>query len=100
MLPPNVEFFAYLHHPHSLAMRQSDLTGVMSSGKIHLFSEIAFPPFGLIMSVGGHPPIRQGPCNITHLHQYGYRYWDIVYLRLPVLHVATVLPGDFARLPR
>jgi hypothetical protein len=21
--------------------------------------------------------------------------WDIVYLRLPVLHVATVLPGDF-----
>ena len=52
------------------------------------------------MSVGGHPPIRQGLCNITHLHQYGYRDWDIVYLRLPVLHVATVFPGTSARLPR
>jgi hypothetical protein len=95
VLPPNFQFYAYLHHPDSMAMRQSGLTGVWSSGKIHLFSEIAFPPFGLVMSVDGHPPTDQRLCNVTHLHQYGYRSWDVVFLRLPVLHVTTVLPGDF-----
>lgn len=94
-LPPKIQFYAYLHHPDSTAMRQSGLTGVMSSGKIHVFSEIAFPPFSLVMSVDGYPPTHQRLCNITHLHQYGYRSWDIVFLRLPVLHVTTVLPGDF-----
>jgi hypothetical protein len=61
----------------------------------YLFSEIAFPPFGLIMSVGGHPPIDHRLCNITHFGEFSYRTWDIVYMKLPVLHVTTVLPGDF-----
>jgi hypothetical protein len=55
-LPPKFQFFAYLHHPESTAIRQSGLTGVMKGpSKQHLFSEIAFPPFGLIMSVDGRP---------------------------------------------
>lgn len=95
VLPPQIQFYAYLHHPDSAAMRQSGLTGVMRSGNAYVFSEIAFPPFGLIMSVGGYPPIDQRLCNITHLSQYGYRGWDVIFLRLPVLHVTTVLPGDF-----
>jgi hypothetical protein len=95
VLPPKFQFLAYLHHPDSTAMRQSGLTGVVRPGKTHVFSEIAFPPFGLIMSVDGHAPIDQRLCNITHLHAYDYRAWDIVYLSLPVLHVTTVLPGDF-----
>jgi hypothetical protein len=95
-LPDKFQFFAYLHHPESAAIRQSGLTGVLKgASRQHLFSEIAFPPFGLIMSVGGHPPIDQRLCNITHLCQYGYRQWDIIYLQMPVLHVTTVLPGDF-----
>lgn len=95
-LPDKFQFFAYLHHPQSAAIRQSGLTGVAKgTGKQHLFSEIAFPPFGLIMSVDGHPPIDHRLCNITHLSQYGYRAWDIIYMQMPVLHVTTVLPGDF-----
>jgi hypothetical protein len=95
-LPHKFQFFAYLHHPESAAMRQSGLTGVVKgAGKQHVFSEIAFPPFGLIMSVDGHPPIDHRLCNITNLSQYGYRAWEIVYLQMPVLHVTTVLPGDF-----
>jgi hypothetical protein len=89
------QFFAYLHHPESAAIRQSGLTGIVKdASKQYLFSEIAFPPFGLIMSVD-HPVIDQRLCNITHLCQYDYREWDIVYLQMPVLHVTTVLPGDF-----
>lgn len=95
-LPSKIQFYIYLHHPESSAIRQSGLTGVLKgAGKQYLFSEIAFPPFGLIMSVDGHPPIDQRLCNITHLCQYNYREWDIIYMQMPVLHVATVLPGDF-----
>jgi hypothetical protein len=95
-LPPKFQFFAYLHHPDSAAIRQAGLTGVAKgSGRMHVFSEIAFPPFGLIMSVDGHPPIDERLCNITHLREYTYRTWDIIYLQMPVLHVSTVLPGDF-----
>jgi hypothetical protein len=95
-LPPKFQFFAYLHHPESAAIRQSGLTGmVKGQNKQHVFSEIAFPPFGLIMNVDGHPPVDHRLCNIANLSEYPYRAWDIVYLKLPVLHVTTVLPGDF-----
>jgi len=95
VLPPKFRFYAYLHHPDSVAMRQSGLTGLVSSGKTHVFSEIAFPPFGLIMSDAAHSPINRCLCDITHLREYDYHAWDIVYLLLPVLHVTTLLPGDF-----
>lgn len=95
-LPRKFQFFAYLHHPELAAIRQSGLTGVAKgAGKLHLFSEIAFPPFGLVMSENGHPPIDHRLCDITHLSRYGYREWEIIYLQMPVLHVTTVLPGDF-----
>jgi hypothetical protein len=72
-LQDKFQFFAYLHHPESAAIRQSGLTGVMKGpSKQYLFSEIAFPPFGLIMSVDGHPPIDHRLCNITNLSQYSY----------------------------
>jgi hypothetical protein len=47
-----------------------------------LFSEIAFPPFGLTMSID-HPPVHRDLCELTHLNLYKYRAWD-VYLKLPV----------------
>lgn len=95
-LPPTFQFFAYLHHPESVAIRQSGLTGVVKGpNKQHLFSEIAFPPFGLVMSINDRPPIDHRLCNISKLNEYSYRAWDIIYLQMPVLHVTTVLPGDF-----
>jgi len=95
-LPPKFQFYAYLHHPESLAIRQSGLTGVTrGAGNIYVFSEIAFPPFGLIMSVDGDRPIDRRLCNVTHLREYGYQTWDVIYLQLPVLHVTSLLPGDF-----
>jgi hypothetical protein len=94
-LPPHIQFFAYLHHPRdSTAIRQSGLTGVITGGKDHLFAEIAYPPFGLIMSTD-RPPIHRDLCNISHLNQYRFREWDIIYLKLPVFPVTTWLPGDF-----
>ena len=86
-LPPQIRYFAYLHHPmDSTCIRQSGLTGMMRGSAQNLFSEIAFPPFGLIMSVDS-PPVNAELCEITQLNQYTYRQWDAVYLKLPVFPV-------------
>lgn len=94
-IPPQIRFFAYLHHPtKSTCIRQSGLTGMISNGKQYLFAEIAFPPFGLVMTIDC-PPVHPRLCEITHLNQFKYRAWDIVYLNLPVFPVNTWFPGDF-----
>jgi len=95
-LPPDIQFLAYLHHPtESTCIRQSGPIGVMNiAGKERVFAEIAFPPFGLIMSLG-RAPIHPNLCDITHLNQYRFQKWDIVYLKLPVFPVTTWIPGDF-----
>lgn len=94
-LPSQIRFFAYLHHPtDSTCIRQSGLTGMMRGSTQHLFSEIAFPPFGLIMSVNS-PPVNAELCELTHLTQYNYRQWDVLFLKLPVFPVTTWFPGDF-----
>jgi hypothetical protein len=84
-----------MHHPHdSTCIRQSGITGMMRGSQQNLFSEIAFPPFGLIMSINS-PPVHSDLCELTHLNQYKYRQWDVVYLKLPVFPVTTWFPGDF-----
>ena len=94
-IPSQIKFYAYLHHPtDSTCIRQSGLTGMLSGSAQHLFAEIAFPPFGLIMSIDA-PPVHRGLCEITHLNQYRYKTWDIVYLKLLVFPVTTWFPGDF-----
>lgn len=94
-LPSKFKFYAYLHHPTSTAIRQSGLTGVMRSGDVFVISEIAFPPFGLIMSVDSDRSIDRRLCNITHFGNYGYRTWEIMWLLLPVLSVTSFFPADF-----
>jgi hypothetical protein len=96
LVPDNIHFWAYLHDPaRSTSTRQSGVTGRGTLGKgHHVFSEIAFPPFGLIMTFDANP-IQNDLCDLTHFGQSTYRTWDIVYLKLPVLPVVSFLPGDF-----
>jgi hypothetical protein len=94
--PRGIHIWAYLHDPeNSTAVRQSGLTGRMTiGGKSDLFSEIAFPPFGLIMSFNA-VPVEQGLCDLTHFNLYGINAWEVEYLKLPVLPVVSYFPGDF-----
>jgi hypothetical protein len=96
ILPPKIHIWAYLHHPkESTSARQSGITGLMSLGReSHIFSEIAFPPFGLILSFK-ESPVREGLCNIDHFGLSKINTWDVVYLKLPVLPVVSFFPGDF-----
>jgi hypothetical protein len=94
-IPSHIMFYAYLHHPmKSTGIRQTGLTGFLRRREKRVFSEIAFPPFGLIMDVDGSP-LDSRLCEITHLKEFGYSAWDIVYLKLPVFPVNTWFPGDF-----
>jgi hypothetical protein len=95
-VPDDIRFWVYLHDPaRSTSTRQSGVTGRAILGKgHHVFSEIAFPPFGLVMTFGADP-IRSDHCDLTHLGHSTYRTWDILYLKMPVLPVVSYLPGDF-----
>jgi hypothetical protein len=93
--PQNVQIWAYLHDPvESTSTRQSGVTGMMRPGGQYVFSEIAFPPFGLIMSFNAEP-VKEELCNLTHFHLSGIDTWDVKYLRMPVLPVVSFFPGDF-----
>jgi hypothetical protein len=94
--PHGVHVWAYLHDPvESKATRQSGVTGLMSlRGDQRVFSEIAFPPFGLIMSFDA-VPVKHDLCELTHFHLSSINSWSIEYLKLPVLPVVSFFPGDF-----
>ena len=96
ILPKDVHIWVYLRDPvESTSIRQAGVTGLMSlDGDSHLFAEIAFPPFGLIMSFK-EEPVRIGLANIDHFGLEKFNTWDVFYLKLPVLPVVSFFPGDF-----
>jgi hypothetical protein len=98
--PGDIHIWAYLHDPeNSTGVRQSGLTGRMTAdGKQDVFSEIAFPPFGLILSFNAMP-VEQNLCNLTYFNLYGINTWEVEYLKLPVLPVVSFFPGDFRTIP-
>lgn len=96
-MPHGSHVYAYLFHPDkSEAFRQSGMTGVLKfeKGVQHVFSEIAFPPFGFILT-GDSKPIHPTLLDINFMGQYSYNTREIIYLKLPVLPVVSWLPGDF-----
>lgn len=96
ILPKNIHIWIYLHSPaDSISTRQSGITGLMSlNGESQVFSEIAFPPFGLIMSFS-EKPVHTDLCNIDHFGLETFNTWDVFFLKLPVLPVVSFFPGDF-----
>lgn len=96
LLPRDVHIFAYLHDPiNSTSTRQAGLTGYMSlGGASHVFSEIAFPPLGLILDFKAEP-IRKELCDLSQFGDSSINTWDICWLKLPVFPVVSPFPGDF-----
>src|SRR5262249_17825401 len=94
--PGDIQIWAYLHDPeNSTAVRQSGLTGRMTTdGKQDLFSEIAFPPFGLILSFDA-VPLEQNLCTLTYFNLYGANAWQVTFLNMSVLPFVSYSPGNF-----
>lgn len=97
-VPDGLRFFAYLLHPtETTAFRQSGVTGLWQFEKVlksTLFAELAFAPFGFIMTIDGSVPAGN-LCEITGFAEESYKLWTTLFLRLPVHPVVSWLPGDF-----
>jgi hypothetical protein len=82
---------------NSKVARQSGLTGRINmegEGSSHVYSEISFPPFNLVMSVSGGCPDPQ-LFEVTWFKEYGYREQATVRLTLNNLAVNSYFPGDY-----
>jgi len=97
-MPSGLSVYAYLYHPtESTAFRQSGMTGVVDLSeppKTYRFSEIAFPPFGFILTTD-RMPINLDLTNISYFAGYPFHIRPAMFVKLPVLPVTSWLPGDF-----
>ncbi len=98
-LPRNVKIYAF--YTFSNRMRRAGVSGLVkgvgtAKGRLHLFSEITFPPFGFIMTFAGQEPPESGFCEISGLAAFNYKDWrTCVTMRLPVMPIYTGFPGDY-----
>jgi hypothetical protein len=89
------KFCIYVYYNRSPVSRQAAVTGQLTMGKgTKVYSEISFPPLGYVLSLSGGPP-HEDLCDISFFSQYSYNTWADVSLRVPVLPVASMFPGDY-----
>ncbi len=95
-IPPKYRLFCYLVDVDSRSTRQAGLTGLLDfgQGRNTVFSEIAFPPFGYILSVDSEPMDRE-LAELTFFTHHAFRDYRAEYLKLPVRAVNSYFPGDF-----
>jgi hypothetical protein len=97
--PPGVRIYAF--YTFSNRMRSSGASGMvrgMGSGNsvLHAFSEIAFAPFGFVMTLGDTSPPQPHFLDISSFAQFGYRDWRAgISIKLPVMPIYTAFPGDY-----
>jgi hypothetical protein len=97
-LPDEVRVFAF----YSIGdrSRSSGLAGLLtglgtSASKRHLLSETTFPPFGFVLSLDSPAPDER-LTDITYFaDNYQHDETRSLWLRMPVLPVYTIYPGDY-----
>ncbi len=93
--PGPFRLYCYLMSPESTRARQLGMSGVLNlGGANHLLSEIAFPPFGYVLSEDA-TPIDSRLVDITEFFRHRYNEFRTLHLRLPVLEINSVYPGDY-----
>lgn len=91
-LPGKWRLFVYFNtSPH---LRQ---TGIVVRGSPHgmsCFSELAFPPFGYVITREEMPPDKRLQ-DITFFARFSFNDWTQIPLKLPLLPVASWIPADY-----
>lgn len=88
-------FISLYDAANSRAARQAGLTGRIDiDGESHVFSEISFPPFNLVMSVSGGCP-NVNLFEITGFKESAHRERRTIKLTLNNLAVNSYFPGDY-----
>ncbi len=99
-IPPRYRLYAYLMAPRSKSSRQSGVAGLLTGplerpfAKMHVFAEVAFPPFGYILSINT-PPVQNELADLTDFTSIGFRDFRSLHIRLPVREVNSYFPADF-----
>jgi hypothetical protein len=93
-VPHDMRVFMYLIDPRSDLHRQGPMTGVTLGTKKYVFAEVAFAPFGFVLT-GDVVPLRRDLLDITHFGHSSYHDCQTVFLKLAVLLTNSPLPGDF-----
>lgn len=97
-LPPAIRIYCYFLDPKSSMARQSGVTGILDSLKgganTYTFSEIAFRPFGYLMTFDSLP-IDRHLQDITHFAESNPKQSRQMHLSLPIREINTPFPGDF-----
>jgi hypothetical protein len=97
--PPHVR--VYVFYTISDRSRAAGATGVIrglgsSSSWVHVFSEITFPPFGFVMTLGNTSPPEFRFHEISGFSQFEYNAWRPgISMRLPLMSIYTPFPGDY-----
>jgi hypothetical protein len=93
-LSPKYRFFTY----YNIVGRSRFASGSglidTKTGKLCIFSEITYPPFGYVMTIDSEPPDGR-LFEITHFARYFYNEFAVVPLKLPVLPTHLLFPGDY-----
>lgn len=96
-LPDDIGIFISLFSiKHSRTSRQSGISGRIDteSGESLTYSEICFPPFNLVMTLGSGSP-HKGLFNITWFQRFRYDETSDVRLSLRNLPVNSFFPSDY-----
>lgn len=98
-LPTDIRLFVYYNFGSKL--RSSGIMGVVGigpnakhPGRTTILSEIAYPPFGYVMTIDSEPPDER-LVEISHFSGYKYNEFAVTEVRLPVLPTHTLFPGDY-----
>jgi hypothetical protein len=94
-MPHGLRVFAYLLDPKKGGgYRQSGMGGVIKDSREHTFAEVAFAPFGFVLT-GDVKPIHPELLDITFFSHSRYHARAHLFLKLAVLPINTWLPGDY-----
>lgn len=94
VLDPKYKVYAF--YALSNRSRQSAISGLFSLDHLgaNIFSEIAFPPFGYVLSIDSPPPDKR-LVDITHFSEFEYDEKREIFMKLDLLPIYTYFPGDY-----
>ena len=87
-----------MNFSHSLSVGPTGILTVFGStrSKVRLLSEVTFPPFGFVMTLGNTPPPDPRFLDISGFTAFEYRDWRAgITMRLPLMPIYTGFPGDY-----
>ena len=99
IFPPRYRVYAF--YTASGRSRAAGITGMLqgfgsTGSRIHVFSEVTFPPFGFMMTPNGGPALDPSFCEISSFSQFEYNDWrGGISMKLPVMPIYTAFPGDY-----